>query len=56
MLSFRNAKTVDVYVNRRISENRALYVNRRVSENRAYIGLNIIIITMVTENKTLLRQ
>ena len=28
MLSFRNAKTVDLYVNRRVSENQLLYVNR----------------------------
>ena len=27
MLSFRNAKTVDLYINRRVSENQALCVN-----------------------------
>ena len=37
MLSFRNAKTVDLYVNRASQKIGLLYVNRKVSEKRAFM-------------------
>jgi len=39
MLSFRNAKTVDLYVNRRVSENRA-FIRKSEYYNNYYSNKN----------------
>ena len=51
MLSFRNAKTIDLYVNRRVSENRAFIQQKKKTHFLDHNDHGFIIINQITATR-----